>query len=167
MIKTLTITVLFTFVGEIGFSQIGGTDQLRDRLKYQLAIAKDDTTRVLIMADIANAYYTNNPDSLNMYGTQALTLAQRIQFSRGEASALNALGLGQQLEGDYPKSLQYLYGGLQIAEKKNYVFETAVCYSWIGLDYWFLADYAKSIDFYNKSQRLLRQLSINRGSMIG
>ena len=44
------------------------------------------------MADIANAYSINNSDSVSKYGNQALALAQKIRFSRGEVSALNALG---------------------------------------------------------------------------
>ncbi|WP_018616344.1 tetratricopeptide repeat-containing sensor histidine kinase [Segetibacter koreensis] len=161
MIKASTIILLLAFVGTIGFAQVGGTDQLRDSLKHKLAIAKDDTSRVLIMVDIANAYYVNSSDSISKYGNQALALAQRIRFSRGEASALTALGVCLQTEGDYPKSLEYVYKGLHIAEKKNYVFETAVCYAWIGGAYWFLADYSKAVDFYNKSQHLFETI-INR-----
>ena len=131
MIKAFTIIILLAFAGNIGSSQVGGTDQTRDSLRHELAIAKDDTSRVLIMIDIANAYALSNLDNLNKYGNLALALAQKIQFARGEASALNALANGLQIEGDYPKSLQYLYRSLQIAEKKNYVFEKAVCYEWI------------------------------------
>ena len=119
MIKIFTITILLAVIGNWGFPQLAGTDQQRDSLKYELAMTKDDTSRVLVMADIANAYWTNNFDSLTSYGNEALALAQRIQFSRGEVSALNALGVGLQSEGNYPKSLEYLYRGLQIAEKKN------------------------------------------------
>src|SRR3954462_8825367 len=106
MIKASTIIMLLAFVGDISFSQVGGTEQLRDSLKHELAIAKDDTSQVLIMADLANAYFINNSDSVSRYGNQALALAQKIQFSRGEVSALNALGNFFQLQGDYPKSLE-------------------------------------------------------------
>ena len=84
MIKTLTIILLLAFIGNAGFSQLGGTNQIRDSLKHELAIAKDDTSSVLAMADIANAYFVNNFDSGSKYGYQALALALRIQFSRGK-----------------------------------------------------------------------------------
>ncbi len=154
-----TITILLAFVENIAFSQIGGTDLQRDSLKHKLIIAKEDTSRVLIMAEIANAYWTNNFDSLYKYGNHALELAQRIQFRRGEVSALNTLAVGLQSVGNYPKSLEYLYRSLQIAEKKNYVFETAVCYAWIGVAYWFLADYSKAEDYYSKSQHLFETIA--------
>ena len=126
MTKAFTLTTLLLFFCGIVFSQVGGSDRLRDSLKHELIIAKDDTSRVLIMTAIASAYTGFNYDTVNFYGNKALELAQRIHFFRGEASVLNALGLGIQIQGDYPKSFEYLYRGLQIAEEKNYVFETAV-----------------------------------------
>jgi len=161
MIKAFTIIILSIFFYGSIFSQVGGTDQLKDSLKHELVIAKEDTSRVLIMAELANAYSGFNPDTLNLYGNEALVLAQRIGFFRGEASALNALGLGLQLQGDYPKSFEYLYRGLQIAEEKHYVFETAVCYSSIGNAYWFLGDYSKAVEFAEKSLNLFKTI-INR-----
>ena len=145
------------------FSQVGGTEQLKDSLKHELTIAKNDTSRVLIMAEVANAYFGFNSDTLNLYGNEALELAQRIHFSRGEASALNALGIGFQAPGDYPKSFEYLYRGLQIAEEKNYVLETAVCYSFIANGYWFLGDYSKAVDFTKKSQNLFKTIINKHG----
>jgi signal transduction histidine kinase len=148
--------MLLAFIGSISFSQIGGTVQQRDSLKHELAIAKDDTSRVLVMAKLADAYSVNHSDTAGEYGNMAQALAQKIQFPRGELTALNALSNIFQIQGDYPKSLQCAYRGLQIAEEKNYVFEAAGCYEWIGAAYWFLADYAKSVDFYKRSYALLK-----------
>ena len=156
MTKAFTIPILLLFFCGTTFSQVGGTDQLRDSLKHELIIAKNDTSRVLIMAELANAYTGFNFDTVNLYGNKALELAQRIHFLRGEASALNALGFGIQIQGDYPKSFEYLYRSLRISEEKNYVFETAVCYSFIGNAYWFLGDYSKAVDFTKKSQDLFK-----------
>ncbi|MEO7140294.1 MAG: ATP-binding protein [Ferruginibacter sp.] len=164
MKKAFTITILLLFFCGTIFSQVGGTDQLRDSLNHELIIAKDDTSRVLIMADLSMAYVAFNADTFNLYANKALKLAQRLDFFRGEASALNSLGLGVQIEGEYPKSLEYLYRGLGIAEGKHYVFETAVCYAIIGNAYWFLGDYTKTISFEKKSQDLLKTI-INQRSV--
>lgn len=145
------------FYGTI-FSQVGGADQLRDSLKYELAIARNDTSRVLIMAELSFAYNGFNSDSLHTYGNKALVLAKRIHFPRGEANALNALAMGVQIDGDYPKSLEYLYQALEIAEEKQYVFETAVCYSCIGNANWFLGDYTKTVSFEKKAQGLFKTI---------
>ena len=71
------------------------------------------------------------------------------------------MGLGIQLEGEYPKSFEYLYRGLQIAEEKDYVLETAICYSSIGNTYWFVGDYTKAVDIAKKAQNLFTTI-INR-----
>ena len=163
MIKAITITILSLFFCGTIFSQVGGTDQLRDSLKHELVIPKKDTSRVLIMAELASAYNGFYPDTVNFYGNEALKLAERINFSRGKARALIALGLGVQLEGDYPKSFEYLYLGLQIAEEMGYVLETAICYSSIGNNYWFLGDYSKAVDIAKKSQNIFKTIRNSQG----
>ena len=147
MTKAFTITSIFLFFCGTTFSQVGGTDQFRDSLKHELVIAKNDTSRVIIMSQLASAYTGFYPDTVNQYGNDGLKLAELIGFSRGKVSVLNALALSIQLQGDYQKSFEYLYRGLQIAEEKNYIFETAVCYSNIGNAYWFLGDYTKTVSF--------------------
>jgi hypothetical protein len=64
MLKAGGILILTLFSFCVGFSQMGGTNRQRDSIKNELAHAKNDTSRVLIMADLANAYWTENPDSL-------------------------------------------------------------------------------------------------------
>ena len=163
MIKAFTITILLLFISGSVFSQVGGSDQLRDSLKQELAIAKDDTSRVLMMSALASAYTGFYPDTVNLYGNEALKLAEQINFFRGKVSVLNALGLSIQLQGDYPKSLEYVYRGLEIAEEKNYVFETAICYANIGNAYWFLGDYTKTVSFVKKSQDLFKTIINEQG----
>src|ERR1700745_697444 len=96
MIKVFIIAILLVFGNVSGFSQLGGTAQSRDSLKHELGAAKTDTSRVLLMVKLANAYFVNFPDSLIKYARKALDLATAIRFSKGEAGALNALGLGFQ-----------------------------------------------------------------------
>jgi hypothetical protein len=80
MIKAFTITILLLFFCGSIFSQVGGTDQLRDSLKHELIIAKDDTCRVLIIAELAKTYSGHNTDTMNLYGNEGLALAQRYIF---------------------------------------------------------------------------------------
>ena len=157
MIKNITITILSLFFCGAIFSQVGGADRDRDSLKHELVLAKNDTSRVLILAKLASAYNGFYPDTVNFYGKEALALAERINFSRGKVRAFITLGLGFQLEGEYPQSFDYLYRGLKIAEDKNYVLETAICYSSIGNAYWFLGDYTKAVDIAKKYHPELKQ----------
>lgn len=63
MIKMFSTTILLLFFWGTIFSQASGTDQRRDRLKDELVIAKDDTSHVLIMAELATAYAGISMDS--------------------------------------------------------------------------------------------------------
>jgi signal transduction histidine kinase len=150
------------FLNGTAFSQIGGLAYIRDSLKNELRSAKHDTTRVLIMSNLTNAYFGFSTDTMSQYGNKALELAQRIHFSKGEASALTSLGLTFQVQGDFPKSLEYLYRSLEISEEKKFVFESAVCYSAIANAYWFLADYPKTEVFAKKSQELFKTITNNQ-----
>lgn len=163
MIKYFNLTILFLYFCGTTFSQVGGSDQLRDSLKHELGIAKNDTSRVLIMAELGNAYFGFNNDTANLYVNKALKLAKQIHFLRGEVSVLIAFGNGLQVEGDYPKSLGSLYRGLEIAEGQHYVFETAACYGLIGNANWFLGDYTKTVSFEKKSQDLFKTIINKQG----
>jgi hypothetical protein len=156
----LIISILFSVCA--GFSQIGGTNELRDSLKNELANAKNDTSRVLIMAELANSYWTNSPDSLYKYANKSLALAHQIQFLRGEVTALNALAAGFQVKGDYPQSLQILFKNSQTDKSKGFVFEKAVTTTWMGIAYWFLADSVKSISSYKYAMSLFETIPKNQ-----
>ena len=82
--KAFKLTFFLAFVWGIGLAQ---SRQALDSIKHQLAIAKQDTSRVLILVDLCNSYRNANVDSSVMYGQQALAMSQSIKFFRGEARA--------------------------------------------------------------------------------
>lgn len=128
--KTLPFPLLFILIGCIGFAQ---KRQQADSLRHELAIAKQDTNRVLILVALAGNYQTVNPDSALKYGQQALVWAKKITFLRGQASAFHALGAANSSVGNLPKGFDLTFKGLQIAEENNFPFEAARCYNILGL----------------------------------
>ena len=75
MVKRFTFTLLLVLACSIGVTQ---TIQKIDSLKHKLVIAKEDTSRVLIMLRLCSEYDLSNLDSGIRYGQQALMLAQHI-----------------------------------------------------------------------------------------
>jgi hypothetical protein len=71
MIKKFTFTILLAFACSIGYAQVWGNSHLLDSLKHELAKAKEDTIRVLIMAKLCNLYANSDFDSANLYGQRA------------------------------------------------------------------------------------------------
>ena len=148
--KAFKLTFLLAFAWGIALAQ---SRQALDSIKHQLAIAKQDTSRVLILVDLSESYRNSNTDSSLMYGQQALTMSQSIKFLRGEARAAFNLGINYRILGDIPKSLETLFKGLQIAEDKQYPYETMRCLSVIGTLYYDLKDYSKAISYFQLARK--------------
>ena len=75
MRKTILLISLL-LAGNIVFAQSIYTDSL----KIELNKAKDDTSRVLILADLAYYHRFQNLDTGLVYAQQSLSLAKNINF---------------------------------------------------------------------------------------
>ncbi len=113
--QKFTLILILTLVWRVGFAQIG----LIDSLKEQLALVRMDTSRVNTLRNLCTEYWGVNPDSSLKYGQESLALSQKIHHPFGEARAFHALGVLYRRLGDYPKSLEANFKGLQIAEKEQ------------------------------------------------
>ncbi len=173
--KTLFFTILFVLVGSTGFAQTAHAQgRLRiDSLKRQLTIAKQDTSRVLIMARLCASYRVPKPDSSLVFGQQALTLAQQIKFPKGEIQALAHMGRTQLDIGSLPKSLEMQFRALQIAEDNHLPAEKALPLGYIGSIYLTLGNHRKAISYYrqamviyeaNHNYQLVRTQKMNIGN---
>jgi two-component system NtrC family sensor kinase len=130
-----------------------------DSLKRELAIAREDSSRVLIMEELSLRYQSLNADSTIKYGKEGIALANKIQFTRGEIRMLNELAMAMQINGDIPASLELSFKALQMAEEKSYAFETGFSLFTIGNAYWFLKDYDKAISYLKKAETILETVS--------
>ena len=99
-----------------GFAAAGRPSTV-DSLRRELAAAPADTTRVLLLSQLAAEFTHIDPLATIAYCRQALQLAQRIGFHRGEALALIRLGSGFREAGNYPAGLQFGLRGPHLAEQ--------------------------------------------------
>ena len=159
MIKISIFTFLFAILCSIGMGQ----NKFTDSLMRELAMAKEDTTRVLLMADLCYFYRYTNIDSSMFYGQNALALAQKIEFPRGQSDALNKLGLAFREKGDLPKSLELELKGLKIAQENNYENEIAYCFRRIGHVYMDLKNYPKAVSYSLQGLRIDSLIGDDRG----
>jgi two-component system NtrC family sensor kinase len=130
-----------------------------DSLKYQLSIAKEDTTRVLILAQLDEAYRSAKPDSALLYGQQALSLARQIRFQRGEVHALLGISVVQRELGNLPYALDVAFKGLQIAQANHYVREKFNCLLRIANVYAFSKNFDKALVYYRLAKQSLKTIS--------
>ena len=154
MIKILTAVFFPAFIsGSASAQNAEGVKHIND-VKKELINSKADTNRLLLIVDLCTAYQWSNNDSLNYYSTKGLALAHKLKFARGEVRILNSLGLALSFHGNIPQALDTLFKALQLAEKNNYLLETAICLNTIGSCYSFLNDNSKAIDFTRKAESI-------------
>jgi two-component sensor histidine kinase len=76
-----------------------------------------DTLRVRALDERCWALNQTKPDSALAYGQQALALARRAGYHRGELFCLNDLGTAYFYIGDYPTALRYHLAALRLARR--------------------------------------------------
>src|SRR5688500_10897776 len=99
IMKSILLISVFTFSLIIGVAQ----NKTIDSLKHVLAVSKPDTSKVLLLVQLCNAFKFTIPDSAFYYGQEGLTLARQIKFPRGEAKALYFLAVTNGALGDNSK----------------------------------------------------------------
>ena len=152
------ISILIILIGTCCFA-IEQSSQ-KDRLMNDLAIANQDSTRVKIMSRLCSYYYSVNADSSLFYGKQALILAQKIKFSKGEVSTLRRLGFTTLLVGDIPEALKLTFKGLQISEENHFQYDATWLLLGIGDIYNNgLDDNKKALEYYYRAMSLAETLN--------
>lgn len=152
VVKILFLLLLFAF-------NAGAQNKFVDSLKQQLPDLKEDTTGALLLADLCYYFRYTNVDSSLYYGNAAISLCKKLKFLRGEADALNKMGLAYREKGDLPKSLEFQFKALQISSDNNYIIVKANCLRRIAHVYRDLKDFSTALKFsYNA---LANSLSID------
>src|SRR3954451_1927864 len=86
-----------------------------DSLKLELNRSREDTNRVLLLAELIKSYYQYKPDTAILLGQQAYELSQKLKYAAGEALSLNRIASAYSTVGDYAKSLIFLTKALNIS----------------------------------------------------
>ena len=147
MKKILTISLLLFLIFNNGFAQSKYTDSL----SVELNKAMNDTSRVLILADLSYYHRYQNLDTALAYAQRTLSLSKKISFSRGESISYQVMGVSYRLKGELSRSLEHIYKALQIAEDNNYKSEIAYCFMRLSLVFSDLKDFDKAISLIQKS----------------
>jgi len=148
--KIFRFTILLAFAYNCGFAQ---TKAVIDSLQRQLALAKDDTSRVNAQAYLCLAYRLGNTDSSLFYGQQALTTARQINYPAGEILALSFLSITTQQMGNLPKALELAFKALQIGNA-NHLVNSEAALNAIGETYIILKDYPKALSYLRQQKTI-------------
>jgi two-component system, NtrC family, sensor kinase len=88
-----------------------------DSLKHELNIAKEDTNKVNLLANLSYRYTWSYADTSIMYAEQALELAQKLNSEGQIAMAQGQMSSALITLGNYPLALDYAFKALPWTEK--------------------------------------------------
>lgn len=152
--KKIIPFLLFNLAIVYSNAQTGNPDSIR----LQLQNDKNDTSRVLHLADLSFEYLESNPDTTMKLALEALSLSRKIGFLKGEAVSLNRVGNAYDILGNYPKSLEYFLKALQINEKIRNEDGIGRNTNNIGLMYFRQEDYRIALTYFFRSRDLGEKL---------
>jgi signal transduction histidine kinase/predicted negative regulator of RcsB-dependent stress response len=118
----------------------------------------DDTTAVILMCRLAEAYKSSSPDSMMAVAQRALALADKIKFNRGRATSLTQLGTALLIKNHYDKALSVYNEAATIYGKYGGIPEIAASYHNIGNAYYVQARYGIALEYFTKSMVLFEEI---------
>ncbi|WP_336517036.1 tetratricopeptide repeat-containing sensor histidine kinase [Pollutibacter soli] len=128
----------------------------KDRLTYALQTAKDDSTRALVMTQLAESYRDDDlvRDSTFFYGQKALELSRKIGYASGEAKSLLALSYYFFSRGNFTNALELGLKALEIARANHQQFDQAFAMIRIGNVYMSLKNYREALKYFQETREL-------------
>jgi len=165
--KLVYIPILLLLVNfKMAVSQTFQTDSM----KNLLAQSRMDTTRVLLLSQLANKYLFFNPDTAIIMTQQALQLSRKLNFRRGEVRALTQFGAILLTQGEYPKALEVEFEALRISKNSHDPEAEATSMVYIGAVYIRLSEYLQGLRYLQQALRIpdcTRNMNILALSNIG
>jgi two-component system NtrC family sensor kinase len=121
--------------------------QYFDSLQKKIQDAKDDTSRILAMAKMAEYYGFIRADSNMYYARQALDLADKLNYLYGTCVVQRSIFWALNSQGNYPKALELAFSNLKIAEQLKYhsLSSMALAHQLVGLGNREMEDYGNAM----------------------
>jgi AraC-like DNA-binding protein/Tfp pilus assembly protein PilF len=140
------IVLLSLILGSWTYST--GQPKIVDSLKAILKTKIADTSRVLVMADLVSYEYAVQTDSPRLMAEQALALAKKIKFKKGEAASYRVLGLTSWGVGDYDQASEYAFKMLRIYDSLKVQKGVISAYYLLGQIHHQWRDFDKAKSYY-------------------
>jgi two-component system, NtrC family, sensor kinase len=153
--KDIFFILISLLAGYAAFSQNVNIQQA-DSLRHELAKVKYDTSRAIILADLAEAYRAEKPDSTLYFADQTLRLSRSINFSFGEMRAYLVLCFYfQYTNTDLHQALESGLKALDIAQKNHFKNFEGSCLIRIGQVHLLLGNTKEAFNFFQKANQVL------------
>ncbi|TAF67421.1 MAG: hypothetical protein EAZ55_03655 [Cytophagales bacterium] len=122
-----------------------------------------DTTRILALIDIAFQYHTFKPDTTILLANEALEKAEKINFKKGQAWALNRIGVGYYLRGNYAQAIQYYEQCLPLHKQNNDFKGIASTLNGLAIIYRNQGNEIKALEYHQEVIKIQEKIKDKRG----
>ena len=151
--KKIILSLLCTFV-LVGAHHIDlhaqKTNKI-DSLSKALSGASADTNKVNILNNLAIESIGINPKKAKEYSLESEKLAQKLDFAKGQAKALQITGVILSKQADFPSAIEYQYKSMEINEKIGNRIGVTACLNNLGAYYYQQGNYTKSLENHFKA----------------
>jgi two-component system NtrC family sensor kinase len=145
-------------------AQTVATDSLRHTLNH----VPDDSSRVLLLLQLAYTYRASRPESTMYWSQRAWQLAQHIGFAKGQGRAQALLGATMRERGELPKAFAKQLLAYQISRQTGDLQGQAYSLNGLGNVRYDLRQYRQALHYYQQSEHIyarLRQLPWLAGAL--
>ena len=137
-----------------------------DSLQHSYQTEKNDTTKILILVEIAFQYFSTHADTSIILAKKALEQSEKLGFKKGKARSLNRIGVGYWAQGDYPKALHYFRESYNEGEK---IADWATCGTALnnmGHTHYILKHYSQALVYFQQSLDIAENKTNNQQSYV-
>lgn len=131
-----------------------------DSLHKLLATTRADTSKVILMWQLADAVSMYQPDTALKMAQEALYLAKHIKYTEGESRSLGITAEIFRKIGNYPKALDFNLRKLKLEENRQNYYNLASVLMNIGIVYIFQEDYYKGLKYYFQADSVINTYNI-------
>jgi signal transduction histidine kinase len=153
-LKILFTAISFLLLSAIAFSQPSAESHRIDSLKQQLAIDKEDSSRIATLRPLGSAYLWLNPDSAMVYARKEYDLASKSDRADWIAYAIGSMGWIFEAKGDYPQAIRACLEGIRRAESLSE--KSIMLHSYFAITdaYKDAGDFAHALEYAQKSLKI-------------
>ncbi|MES2701233.1 MAG: tetratricopeptide repeat-containing sensor histidine kinase [Bacteroidota bacterium] len=113
-----------------------------------------DTTRVMILAKLANAYQEASMDTAVQFATKGLELARSINYEKGKGGCLQQLGLADLKRNVPERAVKYYGEALKSFEQAGYAYGQVSAILSMADIYYRQSKYDKALEYYRQGIEL-------------
>lgn len=129
-----------------------------DSLKNLLHIKTPDSTKVMVLDQLARNLMYSKPIEAFGFVQEGLRIARQAKYLKGTARAYNRLGSILRITGNYTSALQNHLESLKISESINDLDGIARAYNNIGILYSEQKESEKAIEYFKKTRQIAHEI---------